>query len=98
IGAERTGVFLGLAKQAVASPADPLRQKILELARRQIGPAGPDFLKRACTKNGLPFDAVDYEHIMWLAEVIRADAKPLVGQKGADELARGVRAFLTGGR
>lgn len=98
IGAQRTAAFLALARPVLASPSEPLRLKMLELAKKKIGPAGPDFLKRACSKAGLPFEAVDYEHIMWMAEVVRTEATPLVGKKGADELAREVRNFLTGGR
>jgi hypothetical protein len=88
--------FMAAAKQASVSPADGLRQKVLDLARRGVGPAGPDFVKRSCARAGLPFDAVDFEHIMWLAEVVRTDATPLVGKKGADEMARTIRGFLTG--
>jgi hypothetical protein len=33
---------------------------------------------------------------MWLAEVMRTEATPLVGKKGADDMARTIRGFLTG--
>ena len=98
IGALRAASLMTAMKGAITSPAESLRAKLLDLARRQIGPAGPDFVKRACAKHGLPFDAVDFEHIMWLAETMRAEAAPLVGKKGADDLARTFRALLTGGR
>jgi hypothetical protein len=95
-GALCAAKFVAAAKQATVSPADGLRQKVLELAKRSVGPAGPDFVKRSCAKAGVPFEAVDFEHVMWLAEVVRTEAAPLVGKKGADEMARAIRGFLTG--
>lgn len=92
----RAGTFLTAAKLAVASPSEPLRVKISELASREIGPAGPVFVKKACAKHGMPFEAIDFEHIAWFAEVIRGEATPIIGRKTADELAHGIRAFVTG--
>jgi hypothetical protein len=96
LGSTRTAAFVATVRRALVSPAESLRARLLELAKRRIGPAGGDFLKRACTKNGLPFESLDVEHLMWLAEAVRADATPLLGKKNADELARDVRAQLTG--
>ena len=98
LGKVRTAAFMTAVRQAVASPADTLRAKIVALTNQQVGPAGTIFLKKVSAKHGLPFDAVDYEHIMWLAEVLRAEATPIVGKQAADDLARGVRGFLTGDR
>jgi hypothetical protein len=98
IGALRAAAFLTAARRATISPAEPLRRKILDLATRTVGPAGPEFLEEICLHHGLPFDAVDYEHLMWLAELLRSEAAPLAGKKNADELARGVRGFLVGAR
>ncbi len=96
LGTVQTAAFMAAVRVAMVSPADDLRAKIIALCNRQIGPAGPVFVKKATAKHGLPFDAVDFEHIMWLAEVLRAEAAPIVGKQGGDDLARGVRAFLTG--
>jgi hypothetical protein len=98
LGAERVAAFLAAAREAATSPAEGMRAKVIELARDQIGPAGPQFVRRACAKHGLPFEAVDFEHVMWLAEVMRTEAAPLAGKRAADELARGIRGFLTGNR
>jgi hypothetical protein len=95
LGRSRTAAFLAAVQRAVISPATALREKIVALTSRQMGPAGPLFLKKATAKQGLPFDAVDYEHLMWLAEVIRAESAPIVGKQVADDLARDVRNLLT---
>jgi len=94
-GRVRMAAFVVAAQQATASPAGPLRDKIAALTSRQMGPAAPLFLKKATARHGLPWEAVDYEHIMWLAEVIRAESAPIVGKQAADDLAREVRGFLT---
>jgi hypothetical protein len=98
IGATRATAFVAAARKSITSPAEELRKKVLELTVRWVGPVGSDFVEDVCDQNGLPFRAVDYEHLMWLAEALRGEAVPLVGKQGADELARGVRALLTGGR
>lgn len=81
---------------ALISPNAALRARIVETARKYIGPAAEDFLRRSCKKSGMPWDAIDYEHMMWLAEVVRAESFPLIGKKSADDFARIVRSFLTG--
>jgi hypothetical protein len=95
LGKLQTAAFMAAVQQAVVSPATGLRQKVVALTSREMGPAGPLFLKKATAKHGLPFDAVDFEHLMWLAEVIRAESAPIIGKSAADELAREVRGFLT---
>lgn len=98
IGSAGALAFAQAVAAALVSPNEPLRQKIVELARRYIGPAGEDFMRRSCRKMGMPWEAVDYEHMMWLAEVVRTESAPLIGKQKADEFARGVRQFLVGGR
>jgi hypothetical protein len=95
LGKVQTAAFMAAVQRAVVSPATGLRQKVVALTSREMGPAGPLFLKKATAKHGLPFDAVDFEHLMWLAEVIRAESAPIIGKQAADELAREVRGFLT---
>jgi hypothetical protein len=98
IGAARAAAFVDAAKQSISSPATELREKILLFARRAVGPVGEQFVQQTCAKNGLPFRAVDYEHLMWLAEILRGEGTPLLGKQKADDLAREVRGLLTGGR
>lgn len=98
VGAVRVAPFVQAAQLAILSPTDSLRRKVGELTTRRMGPAGGDFVKEACARNGLPYQCLDYEHLMWFAEVLRAVAMPLMGKKGADELARDIRELLTGGR
>ncbi len=94
IGSAGAQAFAQAVAAALVSPNVALRAKLVELARRFIGPAGEDFLRRSCRKMGMPWDAVDYEHLMWLAEVVRSESAPLIGKKQADEFARAVRGFL----
>lgn len=96
IGSAGATAFAQTVAAAVVSPNVSLRAKITDVARKYIGPAGEDFLRRSCRKMGMPWDAVDYEHMMWLAEVVRAESAPLIGKKSADDFARTVRAFLVG--
>lgn len=96
-GATRIAEFLVAARMSLASPAAPLRAKILDIARRAIGPVAEDFVREACQRGGLPFDAVDFEHLMWLAETMRAEGAALLGRKTGDDLARQIRGLLTGG-
>lgn len=96
IGRLRAAAFVEAARQAISSPATELREKILLLAKRAVGPVGEQFVQQTCAKNGLPFRAVDYEHLMWLAEVLRSEGAPLLGKQKADDLAREVRGLLTG--
>jgi hypothetical protein len=96
LGAARAAAFVQAARRSIASPAAELRGQVEELTRKYIGPVGGQFLQDVCERHGLPFRAVDYEHLMWLAEALRAEAAPFAGKQGAEELARGVRALLTG--
>ncbi len=98
IGTVLATAFVSDASQALASPADSLRHRIVEVTRNAVGPLAPEFLEEVCAQHGLPFQAVDYEHLMWLAEVLRAETEPLAGKEAADGLARELRAFLTGRR
>ena len=94
IGASRTAAFLAAARQAIVEPGNPLRARLGELAGRQLGPAAGVFVRRAVERNGVPFDAVSYEHLHWLADVLRREAALLAGDAEADELARRVRLLL----
>lgn len=96
IGGVGATAFAQAVAAAVMSPNKSLRAKIIDVARRYVGPAGEDFLKRSCRKMGMPWEAVDYEHMMWLAEVVRTESAPLIGKKQADEFARNIRMFLVG--
>jgi hypothetical protein len=98
IGSAGALAFAQAVASALVSPNEPLRQKIVDLAKRHIGPAGEDFMRRSCRKMGMPWEAVDYEHMMWLAEVVRAESAALIGKDKADEFARTVRQFLVGSK
>jgi hypothetical protein len=98
IGGARVAAFLASARIALSSPNESLRNKIVEMVMRRVGPAGRDFLDDICLAGGLPFQALDYEHLMWLSETLRREAAPLAGKKGAEELAKSVRGLLTGAR
>jgi hypothetical protein len=91
-----SAAFMQAVSLALTSPNVSLRAKVVETAKKFIGPAAEDFMRRSCKKSGMPWDAVDYEHMMWLAEVVRAESFPLIGKKSADEFARIVRSYLTG--
>lgn len=81
---------------AIVSPNVSLRAKLIDTARKFVGPAAENFLKQSTRKAGMPWDAIDLEHMMWLAEVVRAEATPLIGKKQADAFAHIVRGYLTG--
>jgi hypothetical protein len=94
IGAARTAAFLSAMRHAVTDPGDALRARLLELATGHLGPAAPVFLKRVCAARGLPFEAVSYEHLMWLADVLQEEMAPVVGAGQAADFANGVRGLL----
>jgi hypothetical protein len=96
IGAMRAEAFVTAGRQAVTSPSEPLRRKISELVTNTIGPAGSDFARQVSAQHGVPFNAIEHEHVMWLAEVLRGETAPLAGKKYADRLAHEVRGLLTG--
>lgn len=83
-------------RAAITSPAASLRETLRQIAARDLGPAGPDVIARACAARGLPFEALDHEHLMLVAEAMRLEAAPLIGRKAADQLAGRVRRLLTG--
>jgi len=83
---------------ALTSPDDGVRAKVVEIARQYVGPAAEEFLRRGCRKQGMPWEGVDYEHMMWLAEVVRAESASLIGKQSADDFARAVRRLLVGGK
>ena len=96
IGRARALSFCSAARLAVANPADSLRQSIVELTTRAFGPAGADFVREACTAEEVPFEALDYEHLPWLTEILRERAAPVMGKKVAESLAASMRALPTG--
>jgi hypothetical protein len=98
IGGARVAAFLAAARITLNSPNEQLRNRLVEMVTRRVGPAGRDFLHEICLEGGLPFQAIDYEHLMWLSETLRREAAPLAGKKGAEELARSVRGLLTGAK
>lgn len=93
IGAPRIAAFVAAARAAVASPAGPMQARILELAKQAFGPAGPRHVRALCERHGRPLEAVDREHLPWLAELLRVESK-ILGQKRADDLADRVRGLL----
>ena len=96
IGRARAASFCAAARLVVANPADSLRRSVLELTTRAFGPAAGDFVREACTAEGVPFEALDYEHLPWLAEVLRERAALVMGKKVAESLAASMRALPTG--
>jgi hypothetical protein len=94
LGEARTAAFISAFRHAVVDPGEQLRARLLELANTHLGPAAPVLLKRVCTRNGVPFDVVSYEHLMWLADTFRAEVAPIAGEQEAEEFAREVRALL----
>jgi hypothetical protein len=94
IGPARTAAFLAAARRAIAEPGSALRARLLELARRQLGPAGTVFLRGAAERNGVPFEAIGYENLAWLGEVVRREAAALGSEREAGELARQIAGLL----
>lgn len=97
IGAARTAAFLIAARQAIVAPGAALRTRLLELGHQFVGPAATVFLKKLTAAQGLPFEAISYEHLMWLAGLLRVETTPLIGGQDADEFAAAVRGLLTEG-
>ena len=93
VGAARTAAFIAAAGQALADPVDCVSSKVVELTSRYIGPAGRRFLQKVCAKNGIPVEALSREHVPWLADVLQSEAAPLAGARGAENLARDIRAL-----
>lgn len=96
IGTMRTAAFITAARFAVVNPTNSARTLLVQAVNREMGPAGEVFLKKSCTKNGLPFEAICYEHLTWLADVLRQEAAPLLGADGADRLAQAVQRLQPG--
>jgi hypothetical protein len=96
IGATLATQFARETASLMVSPAESLRRRVIQITRDVVGPFAPQFLDEVCATHGLPFTAVDYEHLMWLAEVLRTETEPLAGKEAADGLSRQLRAVLTG--
>lgn len=94
LGPARTASFIAACHRAVAGPGEGLRTRLLELANTHLGPAAPVLLKRVCARHGLPFEAVSYEHLLWLADTFRDEVAPIAGAQEAEEFAREVRALV----
>jgi hypothetical protein len=90
IGTMRTAAFITAARFAVVNPTSSARSPLVQLVNREMGPAGEIFLKKTCSKHGLPFEAVCYEHLPWLSGILRQEAAPLLGAPGAEHLALAV--------
>ena len=95
IGAARAALFVADAAHALVSPAAPLRRRIVELTSDAVGPLAPEFIEEVCARHGLPFDTVDTEHLLWLAEALRVETEPLAGKNAAEGLERELRALRT---
>ena len=92
----RISAFETDARTVLSCGSRPLQARIKDFAIRAVGPAGPDLLRNAAARNGLPYEAIEPEHLMWLAEVLRTEVGKVMGKKSGDELARQLRALLTG--
>jgi len=93
IGRARVAAFCAAARLAVANPVQSLQQRILERATRAFGPAGSDIVRETCAAEGMPFDAIDEEHLSWIAEVLHAGVASLLGAKGATDFAARLRSL-----
>ncbi|MGD9890616.1 MAG: zinc ribbon domain-containing protein [Dehalococcoidia bacterium] len=90
IGTTRTAAFIAAARFAVVNPANSARALLVQVVNREMGPAGEAFLKKTCARHGLPIEVIGYEHMPWLAGVLRQEAAPLLGASGAERLALAV--------
>lgn len=88
-----TAAFAASVQAALVSPHDGLRDDLFVVAQRFIGPAGEEFLRKACARHGVPWEAVEDEHLEWLAETVRAEAVLFIGKAAADDFARSIRMF-----
>lgn len=95
-GDQRTSAFLDAARSAVTAPGADLRAAIMEFVTRLLGPAGPILIDEACERHGLPFEALTYEHVMWLAGELDAETAPTLNARDADQLGEGFRGLVTG--
>jgi hypothetical protein len=90
IGTTRTAAFITAARFAAVNPTNSARAPLVQVMNREMGPAGEVFLKKSCSRHGLPIEVVCYEHMPWLAGVLRQEAEPLLGARGAERLALAV--------
>ncbi len=97
IGTMRTAAFITAARFAVVNPTHSVRTSLVQVVNREMGPAGEVFLKKTCSKHGLPFEAVCTEHLPWLAGILRREAAPLLGDSGAERLAVAVERLRPAG-
>lgn len=95
-GEENAARFVATLRQAMGGASPRLQAQLVDLIAEYLGPMAREFLEDVCLQHGVPLTMLDFEHLMWLAEVLRAEAGALVGNADADRLARSVRALVTG--
>jgi hypothetical protein len=87
--------FVAEAQTALHEHGQSLRRELVATAGRFLGPASDVVVRRICARQGIPFDALTYEHIGGLALALRDEAHQYVGRDVADELMQSVAALLT---
>lgn len=64
--------------------------RIIGLVGKRMGPAAEPFLRRVCEHTGMTLERVDRARLPALAEMVRADSAPLVGDEVAEAAAAAV--------
>jgi hypothetical protein len=86
--------FVLAARTALHAPGAALRAQLVGVAGRSIGPVSEILVKRVCARQGIPFDALTYEHLNGLAGALADEARPHIGGAAAEELRGRVVALL----
>jgi hypothetical protein len=86
--------FVEEAQAALHESGRPLRRDLIATAGRYLGPASDVVVRRICTRQGIPFEALTYEHVGGLALALHDEAQRFAGDDVADELMQSVAALL----
>jgi hypothetical protein len=86
--------FLLAARTALHAPGAALRAQLVGVAGRSIGPVSEILVKRVCARQGIPFEALTYEHLNGLASTLAEEARPHIGAAAAEQLRERVVGLL----
>ena len=86
--------FVPAARAALHAPGAALRGQLIATVGRTIGPVSELLVKRVCARQGIPFDALTYEHLDGFATAVRDEVRAHVGEAAAEELRQRITALL----
>ena len=85
--------FISDARAAMLMGSPEIQERLRVLSILILGPAGPKIVRKACTTHGLPWEAIDADHLLWLAGILKQETEGVVGPKVAAALSAQVQSL-----